>query len=80
MWSFYALFKGVSTQWVHEPLKSRPKIRISSFVVRSQIFVWVGEHEASLTHTKIWEGRTSMSEGAFYALENRGSVISGSVF
>jgi hypothetical protein len=38
------------------------------------------EHEASLTHTKIWEGRTSMSEGAFDALENRGSVISGSVF
>jgi hypothetical protein len=40
IWMFEALFKGVSTRFGLEPLKSQSKIRISSFVLPSKIFVW----------------------------------------
>jgi len=35
-----ALFKGVSTRFGYEPLRSMSKIWISSFVHPSKIFVW----------------------------------------
>ncbi len=58
----------------YEPLKNQLKIRMSSFVPPSQIFVWgvklvtTSLRQLYAPQTKILEGRTNISERVFEAL------------